>query len=187
MFKSQRKSKNKEYIEYSDYHRLLRISEKKGYIKINLIMQIFVETGIRVSELEYFKVENLNETMQVKNKGKTRTIIIRKKLLKEIKKYCKKNNISSGYIFSGRTRTKVLSDSAIRKQLKKIAGYAKVKLSKVHPHSFRHYFAVKFLETYPDDIGTLSIILGHSSIETTRIYLGLSDKQIEKRLRNIKF
>ena len=187
LFNSQQKTIDKEYIDYSDYHRLLRISERHGYKKINMIMQILAETGIRISELKFFTVDNLNDSMVVKNKGKKRIIILSKKLLKKVKKYCKENHISTGYIFPGKDNSKPYHDSSIRKGLKKIAGLAKVKLEKVHPHSFRHYFAVQYLDAYPDDLATLSILLGHSSMETTKIYLNLSDKQKERKLRNVKF
>lgn len=185
LFKSQQKSKSKEYINYTDYHRLLRISERYGYDKINMIMQVLAETGIRIDELKYFTIENLKESLIVKNKGKKRTIILSKKLIRKLKMYCKNNGIKTGVIFPGK-KNGIVHSSTIRKSLKKIAGLSKVKLEKVHPHSFRHYFAVQFYETYKD-LPTLSYLLGHSSIETTKIYLELSDKEKERMIRNVKF
>lgn len=185
LFKSQQKSKSKEYINYTDYHRLLRISERYGYDKINMIMQVLAETGIRIDELKYFTIENLKESLIVKNKGKKRTIILSKKLIRKIKNYCKRNNIMTGIVFPGKKGV-IIHSSTIRKNLKKIAGLSKVKLDKVHPHSFRHYFAIQFYEAYRD-LPTLSYLLGHSSIETTKIYLELSDKEKERMIRNVKF
>lgn len=186
LFKIQRKDSIEEYISYTDYHRLLRCSLAKDDTKTYIILRIFAETGIRVEELKYFTIESLSEIIVVKNKGKIRSIILTKNLLATIRKYIKNNHIHKGYIFPGRNN-KPLSDSAIRKRLKKAAGYAKIKLSKVHPHSFRHYFAISYLEANPDDIMTLCDLLGHSSLETTRIYTRLSNKQKERRLRDVKF
>lgn len=185
-FRVQRRDSIDEYISYTDYHRLLRCSLKNKDVTTYLILRILAETGIRVAELKYFKVETLNRNIIVKNKNKTRTIIVNLKLLSSIRKYLKENHIYNGYIFPGKNG-KPLHESSIRKKLKKAAGYTKIKLSKVHPHSFRHYFAIRFLEQYPDDVLTLSDLLGHTSLETTRIYTRLSNNQKERRLRDVKF
>jgi len=187
IIKVQRKTSIDDYIDYTDYHRLLRCSLKKSFIRDYLIIRVFGETGIRAAELKYFTVENLGPTMSVKNKGKIREITIHRSLLSALRKYCRDNHITSGYIFFGRNRNTPLHESSVRKIVKRAAGRARVKKSKIHPHSFRHYFAVRYLEAYPEDIVILSDLLGHESLETTRIYTKLSNMQKEKRLRNVKF
>lgn len=187
LFRLQRKDSAEESISYTDYHRLLRCTKAKNDISTYTILRILAETGIRVSELKFFTVEKLDDILTIKNKNKVRNIVIKNDLLKFLKKYCRENKIESGYIFPGLNGERPLHDSSIRKKLKKAAGYSKIRLSKVHPHSFRHYFAKRFLEMYPDDVLTLADLLGHSSLETTRIYVKLSNKEKEKRLRNVKF
>lgn len=186
IIKVQRKTSIDDYLSYTDYHRLLRCSLNKNYVRDYLIMRVFGETGIRAAELKYFTVENLKPVIVVDNKGKYREIVIPKDLLSALRKYCRNNHITTGYIFYGRKKGP-LHESSVRKIVKRAAGRAKVKLEKVHPHSFRHYFAVKYLEAYPEDILTLADFLGHESIETTRIYTKLSNMQKEKRLRSVKF
>lgn len=186
IYRVQRRDSIDEYISYTDYHRLLRYSLKRNDIQTNLIIRILAETGIRVEELKYFQVETLNRTIEVKNKGKIRNIVVHQSLLVAIRKYIKNNHIYRGYIFPGRNN-KPLHSSTIRKRLKKVAGYSRIKLEKVHPHSFRHYFATRYLEQHPNDILTLSDLMGHSSLETTRIYTRLSNKQKGEILKNVKF
>lgn len=183
----QREDAAEDFINYTDYHRLLRLSIRKNAIKIYLIMRIFAETGIRINELKYFLVEKLDLVIQVKNKGKIRNIILTRNLLAELRKYAKKIGLTSGPLFPGKNKNKTMHDSSIRKALKDVAGWAKVSLIKVYPHSFRKYFAVQYLTSYPDDIAGLAELLGHSSLETTRIYVKLSNKQKEIKLRKVKF
>lgn len=187
LVKVQRKDAADENLDYTDYHRLLRTASQKNDIQMHLIMRVLGETGIRIAELKYFKVEDLDKKLIIKNKGKIRTIIIRKELLTVLRKYANKNHIYSGYLFFGRNRKKSINESTIRKRLKRIAGQARVKLSKVYPHNFRHYFAKRYLEMYPDDIIGLADLLGHAQLETTRIYVKSSNYEKERKLRNIKF
>lgn len=184
-FKIQRKDSAEDFINYSDYHRLLRAASLKKDIETYLILRVLAETGIRISELKYFTVENLDTTIIVDNKQKTRSITISRDLLKILRKFARKRKIYKGCVFKGRNGC--LHDSTVRYRLKKYAGLSKVKLKKVHPHSFRHYFAKQFLDAYPEDILTLSEMLGHASLETTRIYTKPSNSDKERRIRHIKF
>lgn len=187
VIKVQRKTSIDDYMDYTDYHRLLRCSLNKNFVRDYLIMRVFGETGARAAELKFFTVEALDSTIAVKNKGKFREIPVHRGLLTALRKYCRENHITHGYIFPGRIPDTPLHESSVRKLVKKAAGRARVKKEKVHPHSFRHYFAVRYLEAYPEDIVILADILGHESVETTRIYTKLSNIQKEKRLRGVKF
>ena len=185
--KEQQSYSLEEFINYTDYHRLLRTAIRKNDTRAWLLMRVLGETGIRVSELVYFELEKLDRSMKIKSKGKTRDIIIKIDLLASLRKYAKENKIYSGPIFPGRNPKKTMHDSNVRKILKEIAGQSRVLLEKVHPHSFRHYFAKCYLDEHPEDWIGLADLLGHTSIETVRLYGRLSSKEKERKLRKIKF
>lgn len=186
--KQQRKSSLNEILSTSDYKRLLKYAKFSGRNDIYLIMKILTMTGIRISELEYFKVENLKTNyICVQNKGKERIIIVRQDLLREIRKYCRDRNIKEGYVFKGQIKNKMPDKSTIWRNMKRIAGKAKVKKSKVHAHSFRHLFAKLFLKEYNDNIAELADILGHNSLETTRIYIRSTDSEKREKLEKMKY
>lgn len=186
--KQQRKSSLNEMLTVSDYKRLLRFAKKYNRMDIYYIMKILVMTGIRISELEYFTVENLKTNyIEVQNKGKERVIVIRQDLIRELRKYCRENRIRSNYIFKGQSKGKMINQSTIWRNMKKIAGIARVKKSKVHAHSFRHLFAKLYLKEYNNNIAELADILGHNSLETTRIYIRSSDEEKRVNLERIKF
>ena len=185
------KQQTKFSLEYSlsksDYHRLCRFALKEKDQQNYIILKILAETGIRISELSYFTVENLDKIISIKNKGKYREITIKLDLLHLIRKYCRDNKIKSGPIIFNPKTKKPYSDSTIWRRLKKIAGRARVNKNHVHAHAFRHYFAVCYLDSYPNDIAGLADILGHSSLETTRIYTKMTNKEKELKLRKVKF
>ena len=187
ILKQQKKFSVEYSISKSDYHRLLRQTKKDGSIQDYLICRILAETGIRVSELIYIKIENLSKTIMVRNKGKIREIPVKLDLLRELRKYCRDNKIKEGLVIFNPKTGKAYANSTIWRRLKKIAGRARVSKDAVHPHALRHYFAKCYLETYPNDIAGLADILGHNSLETTRIYTKLTNKEKELKLRNIKF
>lgn len=184
----QQKTFSAEYsISKSDYHRLLRTAlrydEKDNYI----ILKILAETGIRISELSFFKVENIDKIIYVKNKGKWREIPIKLDLIHEIRKYCRESKIKTGLVIFNPKTKKAYDNSTIYRRLKKIAGRARVNKKHIHAHAFRHFFARCYLDTYPDDIAGLADILGHKSLETTRIYTKMTNKEKELKLRKVKF
>lgn len=186
--KIQQKASLEEVLEPEEYKRLLRMAKKKGYMDMYLIMKIFAYTGIRVAELKYFTVEALKSNyIGVNNKGKIRNIILRQDLRKELIEYCKNEGITEGYIFPGRKPGTMIHETTIWKKLKKIAGMCRgIKKEKVHAHSFRHLFAIKFKEDGGEDM-ELADILGHSSVETTRIYARTTDYMKRKRLEKMKY
>ena len=186
--KKQNATSNSEILSLSDYKRLLRFAKRMNQDDTYLIMKILAMTGIRIEELSFFTVENMKTNyIKVRNKGKERTIIIRQDLAREIRQYCRNNNIKEGVIFFCTTKGKMMAKSTIWRRMKKIAGVAKVKKNKVHAHSFRHLFAKMFLEEYNGSITELADILGHNSLETTRIYAKTTDEEKRMKLEKLKF
>ena len=187
VIKQQKKFSLEYSLSKSDYHRLLRTAKKYEEYDNYIILRILAETGIRISELAFFKIEDLDKTMKIKKKGKVREIPVKLDLLREIRKYCRDRKIKEGLIIFNPKTGKAYADSTIWRRLKKMAGRARISKDAVHPHAFRHYFAKCYLETYPNDIAGLADILGHNSLETTRIYTKLTNKEKELKIRNIKF
>lgn len=187
--KTQQTQSNEDVLSITDFKRLLRIAKRDGDMDLYYIMKILAMTGIRIIELKYFTVENLQSNyISVYNKGKDRRVILRQDLARELKHYAKEQGIHHGYLFpSPVVEGKMINPSTIWRHMKKTAGKARVKKSKVHPHSFRHLFAQIYLETYTDSITELADILGHSSLETTRLYTRTSDKQKKKKMEAMKF
>ena len=178
-----------EIMDSTDYKRLLRYAKKLGYDDMYMIMKIFATTGIRNDELKYFTYENVKSGMYitVRNKGKTREIILRQDLRRELLKYCKSHGIEKGLIFrSPKDENKMIHRSTIFKKLKRIAGAARVKKSLVYAHAFRHLFAIKYLENGGNQI-TLMKILGHNSLQTTSIYVTRTRDQLRKELEKMHF
>ena len=152
----------------SEYLRLLSASKKNE--QLNLVIQTICGTGIRVSELQYFTVEAVRrEEIAINCKGKTRTILVPGKLKNILLNYAKRRGIAAGAIFVTRTG-KLLNRSNIWSAMKKLCESAGVKPSKVFPHNLRKLFARTFYGI-EKDIAKLADILGHSSINTTRIYI----------------
>lgn len=173
-------------IDLTDYKRLLKQARKAGQKDTELIMRVLAGTGIRIEELKFFTVENLSPYIEVTNKGKTRSVPIRRELLHDLRSYCKENRIRSGTLFPGRIPGQQLTNSAIWKRFKKIAGAAKVKKEKVYPHSFRHFFALEYLESGGLEI-ELADILGHSSLETTRIYVRATKERKREKMERMRY
>ncbi len=185
--KLQRDSSINEYMSMTDCKRLLRFAKRNDEMDNYYIIQILRKTGIRISELKYFTVENLDTEIVIRNKGKIRNIPVVADLVRDLKKYAKSKNIESGTLFPGEKEGKMLHPSTIWRRLKKLAGQARVNKKNVHAHSFRHLFAKLYLETYPGDIAGLADILGHNSLETTRIYTRDSNREKELKIRKMKF
>ena len=153
----------------AEYERLLKAAKSKGNRKLNLIMQTICATGIRVSELRYISVESLKEGWaKVNMKGKMRVIIIPEELCRMLKKYTAEQKISNGSIFITKTG-RPLDRHTIWKLMKSLCESAGVDRKKVFPHNLRHLFARTFY-SIEKDIVRLADILGHSSVNTTRIY-----------------
>ena len=162
-------AKNEKELSKAEYNRLLAAAKSKGNRKLFLLMQTICATGIRVSELCYITKESLKEGIaQVNMKGKLRVIIIPDELCKMLKKYAAEQKISSGSIFVTKTG-RPLDRTNIWKLMKSLCESANVDKGKVFPHNLRHLFARTFY-SIEKDIVRLADILGHSSVNTTRIY-----------------
>ncbi|MBE6696343.1 MAG: integrase [Ruminococcaceae bacterium] len=161
-------SKEKELTK-QEYERLLRTAESKGNERLYLLMQTICSSGIRVSELKYITVESLKkERAEINCKGKRRQVLLPTDLCKMLKAYAERQKIKSGPVFITKTG-KPLDRSNIWSDMKKLCREAGVSEKKVFPHNLRHLFARTYY-TIPKDIVRLADILGHSSINTTRIY-----------------
>ena len=155
-------------LSKEEYRKLLDASKKNE--RLNLLIQTICGTGIRVSELQYFTVEAVQHSEVIVNcKNKIRTIILPNKLQKLLLRFAKQKGITAGPIFVTRTG-KPLNRSNIWSAMKKLCISAGVKPSKVFPHNLRKLFARTFYGI-EKDIAKLADILGHSSINTTRIYI----------------
>lgn len=154
-------------ITRGDYLKLLDHCDNK---RDRLIIETICSTGIRVSELQYFKVENYKDRkILITNKGKQRIVFLTKKLVHKIEAYIKSVGIEKGSIFITKNN-KPIDRIYIWRMMKRLAIKAKVNVKKVFPHNFRHLFA-KCYYKIKKDIVKLSDILGHSSIDTTKIYI----------------
>lgn len=154
----------------AEFSRLLETAGSLGRERLALLMEAICATGIRVSEVPYVTVEAARRgAAEVRLKGKIRTILLPGKLCRKLLKYAKKHKIAAGEIFltSG---GKSLSRKQIWREMKSLCRLAGVNASKVFPHNLRHLFATLFYKACKD-IVKLADVLGHSSIETTRIYL----------------
>ncbi len=164
MFVSADKELNK-----SEYERLLRAAKNKKNEKLYLIMQTICSTGIRVSELKFITVESVKSGQaQVKLKGKVRTVFLPDELVKLLKRYVGEQEIESGSVFVTRTG-KPIDRHGIWKAMKELCESAGVKKEKVFPHNLRHLFARTYY-SIQKDMARLADILGHSNVNTTRIY-----------------
>lgn len=153
-----------------EYKRLLNTAESLGKERLTLLMETICAAGIRVSEVKYITLEAVQAgCAEIALKGKIRTILIPGKLRRKLQKYAKKQKIASGEVFLTRNG-KGLSRRQIWAEMKALCEKADVEPSKVFPHNLRHLFARTFYRVYKD-IAKLADVLGHSSIETTRIYL----------------
>ena len=172
-------------LTQAEYARLVAAAEARGKPRLALLIQTIGGTGIRVSETAYITVEAAREgRAQLALKGKIRTILLPAKLCHKLRSYAKAQGIASGPIF--RTRTgKSLSRRQIWAEMKGLCRAAGVAPSKVFPHNLRHLFAVVFYKVCRDVV-KLADVLGHSSIETTRIYLMTTEKEHQRQLDRLR-
>lgn len=169
----------------AEYARLCKTAKRKKNKRLNLILQTICGTGIRVSELQYITVEAAKQGEAVVNcKAKTRSVFIVKELKQKLLRYAAEQNIKSGMIFVTRTG-KPISRTNIWREMKDLCEEANVNPKKVFPHNLRHLFARVFYGI-EKDIAKLADILGHSSINTTRIYIISTGTEHRKRMENMR-
>ena len=170
-FKIQKTAYSPEEKELSaaEFHSLIKTAEKNNKERLSLVIQTICGTGIRVSELQYLTVEAVRKgEATVSCKGKTRKIFMVSKLQKKLLDYVKRNHIKSGMLFTTKSG-KPLDRSNIWREMKKLCELAGISAEKVFPHNLRHLFARTYY-SLQKDVVRLADILGHSSVNTTRIY-----------------
>ena len=169
----------------AEYERLCRTAERKQNERLCLILQTICGTGIRVSELQFITVEAVRKgEATVSLKGKTRSIFIVRDLQKKLLRYISEQHIMTGAIFITRTG-KPMSRTNIWREMKSLCIEAEVNPEKVFPHNLRHLFARVFYGI-EKDIAKLADILGHSSINTTRIYIISTGTEHRQRMEHMR-
>ncbi len=169
----------------AEYERLVRTAKANHNERLCLILQTICGTGIRVSELQYITVEAVRRGEAIVScKGKTRTVFIVRELQKKLLRYVTKQRIVSGSIFITRNG-RPISRTNIWRDMKKLCKEADVDPRKVFPHNLRHLFARVFYNI-EKDIAKLADLLGHSSINTTRIYIISTGVEHRQRMETMR-
>lgn len=169
----------------SEYERLVETAKGTGKERLALLLESIAATGIRVSEVQYLTVEAAKTgRTEISLKGKIRVILLPHKLCCKLLKYAKKQKTASGQIFLTRNEN-ALSRKQIWAEMKALCKTAGVAEDKVFPHNLRHLFAREFYKICRDVV-KLADILGHSSIETTRIYLLSTGEEHVKQLSRLR-
>ena len=171
-------------LSKAEYDRLCKAAEKKRNERLSLLIQTICGTGIRVSELPFITVEAAESGEAVVScKGKTRTVFLVKALRKKLLRYAAAHGIKSGSIFITKNGAP-MNRTNIWREMKKLCAAAEVNPPKVFPHNLRHLFARVFYGL-EKDIAKLADILGHSSINTTRIYIISTGNEHRCRMENM--
>lgn len=168
-----------------EYVRLVQAAKEKNSERLALLLETICATGIRVSELKYITVEAVRRgEAAVACKGKNRIIFLPAALQKKLQRYVVEQNIQTGPVFVTRTR-KAMNRSNIWREMKELCKRARVAPSKVFPHSLRHLFARTFY-SIDQDIAKLADILGHSNINTTRIYIISTGAEHRRKMESMR-
>jgi site-specific recombinase XerD len=164
-----------------EYAALLETAKNRKNKRLYYLIRTITSVGIRIGELRYITADMLESGKTfVHIKGKTREIIISRQLCQELLEYCKERRIS-GVIFHGKNNDALIDKAYIWREMKALAKKSGVPEEKVYAHNFRHFFAKQFMAEY-HDIVDLADILGHTSIETTRIYTRTSRQEKQERI-----
>ena len=172
-------------LSKAEYMRLVNTAKQKGNERLNLLLQTICGTGIRVSELQYITVEAVKCGKAVVSlKGKTRSVFLISDLQKKLLRYAAEQKITSEAVFITRNG-KPMSRTNIWREMKNLCVQAGVNPQKVFPHNLRHLFARTFYGI-EKDIAKLADILGHSSINTTRIYIITTGNEHRQRMEKMR-
>ena len=164
--------------------KIIKIAKKQGKIRTKVMIETICNTGIRVSELCEFTIKRIKKgVIEIYNKGKSRRIVLPKELQDKLIRYAKDKRIKEGEIFITKTGKRV-DRSNFWREIKELCKEAGVELKKGYPHNFRHLFARCYYEI-DKDIVSLSAILGHSNIETTRIYTISTYKKVMEKMKQM--
>ena len=178
-------AKPEKELTQEEYWRLIKAAEEKDNHRLAMLLQTICATGIRVSELRFITTEALRAgRTEIRLKGKCRTVLLPQELAERLRRYARAQDIQEGPLF--RTRTgRPLDRSNIWHEMKTLCREAGVMPEKVFPHNLRHLFAKCFYEQ-EKDLAHLADLLGHSSIETTRIYVAVSARAHEQILEKMR-
>ena len=186
LFKVQRtafREYNRE-LTMDDYKKLVQAAKSRNNERLDLLIQTICSTGIRVSEHRYITAESLQKgVIQIAGKGKERTIFLPVKLRRTLSSYCSSRGIAAGPVFVTKNGTPI-DRCNIWAEMKSLCSEAGVAPEKVFPHNLRHLFALTYYRI-EKDIVRLSDILGHTNIETTRIYTSTTDKECMRSLSRL--
>lgn len=171
----------KKNLSMYEYKKLVLAVRRKGNKRLEMIIQTLCSMGIRISELSYITVESVETgEVDIYGKRKQRKALIPEKLQEQLKHYIIKNKIKSGFVFRT-SRGNAVDRSNIWREMKVLREETHIEGEKIFPHNLRHLFAKTFYKT-EKDIAKLADILGHSSIETTRIYIRTTSEEYKKQL-----
>lgn len=174
----------REELSKQEYLRLLQAARRRHDQRLYLILQTLGGTGIRVSELRHITAQAVRASKAVVEcKNKQRVILIPPGLQKQLRQYMRENGIESGPIFLSRSG-RPLERTAVWRAMKRLCAEAKVEKLKVFPHNLRHLFARTYYRAQ-HDLVRLADLLGHSSVETTRIYLLTSSRECFQQLTGL--
>ncbi len=172
-------------LSKEEYKKLVRAAMQKGKKRLAMILQTIAATGIRISELPFVTVEKVQEgVVEVYCKGKQRFVLLPRKLQKKLLRYIKETGIVSGIVFCT-SGGKAVDRSNLWKEMKGLSRETEIREKKVYPHNLRHLFAKEFY-AIGKDIAKLADMLGHSSVETTRIYIRATSEEHQKQLNMMK-
>ena len=178
------RSEEKDLTE-DEYRALVKTAEDKGDIRLSLILQTICSTGIRIGELSFITVRAAKRGEAiVKCKGKTRKVFLLPELCKLLLAYAEHNKILKGPVFLGKNG-KPIHRTTVWREMKALCKTTGIPASKVFPHNLRHVFAKVFYKI-EKDIAKLADILGHSSINTTRIYIMTTGDEHRKKIEQMK-
>lgn len=164
-----------------EYERLVAAAERQGRERLARAIETICALGLRVSELRYVTVEALERReITIRNKGKTRTVLLNAALVRKLRGYCRKRGLTAGPVFVTRSG-RALTRTQLWAEMKALCAAAGVEPRKVFPHNLRHLFAVTYYRQHKDVV-RLADLLGHSSVNTTRIYLKTSGAEHRRDL-----
>lgn len=172
-------------ITVEEYAKMLSLAKSRKNNDIYYIMRTLASTGMRIGELEYLTVKAVKSgECKIIHKNKLRYVLLIDEVRQDLLDYCSSKNITKGYVFFARNPEKVISEVTVLRRLKRIAALSDIDQDRVYPHNFRHLFAKKFLDSV-GDLNDLADILGHSRIETTRIYTRTSLNEKRIKMQNL--
>lgn len=182
--KQQRSNSLENVLTMDEYKKLLTAAKMRNE-KMYCIIRTLAGTGIRVGELKYITVDAVKHgEARIINKGKIRNVVLKENIRRMLEAYCEAGGIIGGVIFEGRNGREVISRAYICAAMKELGTKADIPREKLFAHNLRHLFAKRFIEK-TNDIVTLADVLGHTSIDTTRIYTRTSNAEKRAKIETV--